>query len=136
MLDYTHNIKLLSYFDKLLSQNDVGKQDFFLKCCNRCTLIDILADDFENSRVCSHIVFIRAGFENAFNQAVQKMKRCTVALKIYHYATHATFQGWSKYTIIQLTQSFRDTYVLHKAQKKIREKFFSMEKYQKNVRNS
>ena len=29
MLDYTHNIKLLSYFDELLGQNDVGKQDFF-----------------------------------------------------------------------------------------------------------
>ena len=131
MLDYTHNIKLLSYFDKLLSQNDVGKQDFFLKCCNRCTLIDILADDFGNSRACSHIVFIRAGFENV-NQDVQKMKRCTVALKIYHYATHPTFQGWSKYTIIQLTQSFRDTYCAQR-RKKSGKSFFSMEK---DVRNS
>ena len=26
---FTHNIQLLNYFDKLLSQNDVGKQDFF-----------------------------------------------------------------------------------------------------------
>ena len=94
MLDYTHNIKLPSYFDKLLSQNDVGKQDFFLKCCNRCTLIDILADDFRNSRACSHIVFIRAGFENVFNQAVQKMKRCTML--------------HSKFTISQLTQPFKD----------------------------
>ena len=135
MLDYTHNINLLSYFDELLSQNDVGKQEFFLKCCNCCTLIDILADDFGNSRACSHIVFIRAGFENVFNQAVQKMKRCTVALKIYHYATHATFQGWSKYTIIQLTQSFRDTYCA-KPRKKSGKSFFSMEKYQKDARKS
>ena len=93
MLDYTHNINLLSYFDELLSQNDVGKQEFFLKCCNRCTLIDILADDFGNSRACSHIVFIRAGFENS---SIKLSRKCRGAL------LH------SKFTIMQLTQPFKD----------------------------
>ena len=29
ILDFTHNVQLVDYFDELLSQNDVGKQDFF-----------------------------------------------------------------------------------------------------------
>ena len=46
ILDFTHNVQLVNYFDELISQNDVGNQDFF-KCCNRCTFINIIVNDLE-----------------------------------------------------------------------------------------